>query len=133
MITSNQSYVRFLARSSFRRLVFLVLATFFSAGLLPVRAQVNNGAQKKVLVFHLMGRDAATLDFARIYAKELSDGLAGRLDYYSEYIDLARFGGSDYQSAFRDFLKHKYKGTNFDLIIANADLRNFLARYGAEV
>src|SRR5262249_6524650 len=55
------------------------------------------------------------------------------LDYYSEFIDLARFGAADYQSALRDFLKQKYKGTHFDLLIATADLRNFLARYSSEV
>ena len=64
----------------------------------------------------------------------MTDGLAGRLDYYSEYVDLARFGGDDYQSALRDFLRQKYKRTDFDLIIATTDdLRNFLARYRDEL
>src|SRR5262249_19282176 len=127
MVTSNHSH--------FCRLVLLlVLGTILSAALY-LSAQINNDEQKKVLVFHLMRRDdTSTLANDRTYQKVLSDGLAGRLDYYSEYVDLARFGGDDYQSALRDFLKQKYKGTDFDLIIATtADLRNFLARYGAEL
>jgi len=98
-------------------------------------AQAGNGAQKKVLVLHLMGRnDTSTLAHERIYQKVLGDGLAGQIDYYSEYIDLARFGGEDYQNAIRDFLKQRYKGISFDLIIATTfDLRNFLAREGAAI
>jgi PAS domain S-box-containing protein len=117
------------------RLTLLALAALLSAGLSPTSAQVNNGPQKRVLVLHLMRRnDTSTLANERTYQKVLTDGLAGRLDYYSEYVDLARFGGEDYQGALRDFLKQKYKGTDFDLVIATTDdLRNFLARYGAEL
>ncbi len=113
----------------------MALATLLSAGLSLAIAQVNPGAQKRVLVLHLMRRnDTSTLANERTYQKVLTDGLAGRLDYYSEYVDLARFGGDDYQSALRDFLSQKYKRTDFDLIIATTDeLRNFLARYRDEL
>jgi hypothetical protein len=139
MVNSNHSPERFLPSSFFRRLVLLVLATILSTGLSPISAQVNNGSQKngsqkKVLVFHLMRRDdTSVLTNERTYRKVLADGLAGQLDYYSEFVDLARFGADDYQSALRDFLKQKYKATDFDLIIAANDLRNFLVRYGAEL
>src|SRR5215510_13890515 len=117
------------------RLALLALATLLSAGLSPTRAQVNSGAQKKVLVLHLMRRnDTSTLANERTYQRVLADGLGGRLDYYSEYVDLARFGEDDYQSTLRDFLQQKYKRTDFDLIIATTDdLRNFLVGYGAEL
>src|SRR5262249_50964358 len=84
---------------------------------------------------HLMRKnDTSTLANERTYQKVLADGLGGRLDYYSEYIDLARFGADDYQDAFRDFLQQKYEGTDFDLIIATTDnLRSFLVRYGTEL
>jgi PAS domain S-box-containing protein len=75
----------------------------------------------------------AVTTYDRVYQARLSDALGGQLDYYTEHVDLARFGGSDYPIALRDFLKEKYKGAHFDLIIAVAGLRNFLARYGAEV
>lgn len=125
---ASRSGVRFLSR----RFVLPILATLLSQ--FPSSAQVGNGTQKKVLVFHLMRRDdASSMTSDRIYRSALADALPGQLDYYSEYVDLARFGGENYQIAFRDFLKEKYKGTGFDLIIGVADLRNFLARYGAEV
>src|SRR5215468_10174822 len=135
MIDSNYSHGRFLAGSLFRRSALLVLAALLSAALFPLHAQVNSVAQKKVLVLHLMRRnDTSTLANERTYQRVLTDGLAGRLDYYSEYVDLARFGADDYQSALRDFLKQKYKGTDFNLILAaTGDLRNFLTRYGAEL
>ena len=40
-------------------------------------------------------------------------------------------GGSDYQSTFRDFLKERYKGADFDLIIAVADLRKSAAAHAS--
>src|SRR5215467_11377965 len=134
MATRSPSHWMFRRRSLFSRFVLLVLMVLLPASLPAIRGQNNLGAQKRVLVFNLMRRDGtATLINDRTYRKVLTDGLAGQLDYYSESVDLARFGGDDYQVAFRDFLKQRYKGTDFDLIIATADLRNFLARYGAEV
>jgi signal transduction histidine kinase/ABC-type uncharacterized transport system substrate-binding protein len=111
-----------------------LLATSLGVGLPPTSPQTHDGSQKKVLVFHLMRKDdAAVLINERTYQKVLTEGLAGQVDYYSEYVDLARFDGTEYQTAFRDFLKERYKKSDFDVIIATADLRNFLARYGADV
>ena len=49
-------------------------------------------------------------------------GCGGPLDYYSEYIDRARFPDPDYQAGFRDFLRLKYTGYRFDLVIAMQDI-----------
>src|SRR5262245_56167968 len=119
----------------FHRLALLLGATLLSGGLFTTSAQVSNRAQKRVLTLHLMRRnDTSTLVNERIYQTVLTDELGGRLDYYSEYVDLARFGADDYQAALCEFLRQKYKGTDFDLIIATTDdLRNFLTRYGAEL
>ena len=40
--------------------------------------------------------------------KILEPGLPMGLDYYSEFIEQARFAETDYQRAFLDFLKLKY-------------------------
>jgi PAS domain S-box-containing protein len=118
----------------FRRLMLLVLTIFLSSSFSTIRAQTDKETQKKVLVFHLMRRDdAAVLEKERVYQNVLSRGLAGQLDYYSEHVDLARFGVKDYQKALRDFLKQKYKGSNFDLIITSADLQTFLVKFGDEL
>lgn len=62
--------------------------------------------------------------------RTLGTGLGGRLDFYAEYIDLARFPEPEYQVALQDFLRAKYARYKFDLIIATsgADL-DFATRY----
>src|SRR5262245_37123438 len=132
MVDSDNSY-KPAATSFFYRLVLVVLTILLSGVAVTVSAQVNG--QKRVLVLHLMRRnDSSTLANERTYQRVLTNGLGGRLDYYSEYVDLARFGGTDYQGALRDFLEQKYKGTQFDVIIApTADMRRFLIRNGPEL
>jgi signal transduction histidine kinase len=48
----------------------------------------------------------------------LNNGLAEGVDYYSEYIDRARFPDPAYKAAFREFLKRKYRDYRFDVIIS---------------
>ena len=51
----------------------------------------------------------------------LQEILAQRLpgvDYYNEFIDGARFADPEFQHALRDFLKRKYAGHRFDVVIA---------------
>ena len=52
----------------------------------------------------------------------LDDGLAGRLDYYTEYLDVARFPEPDYQLAVRDFFRRKYARQTFDVVVATTDV-----------
>jgi PAS domain S-box-containing protein len=117
------------------RLAVPVLAALLTCGQVSASAQMRNtAAQKKVLVLHLMRRDeASAANNERIYRRVLTDALPGQIDYYSEYVDLARFGREDYPVAFRDFLKEKYTGTNFDLIIGITGPKDFLTQYGPEV
>ena len=91
--------------------------------------------QKRVLVIHSSRRDAPyTLLVERAYQKTLSDGLAGQLDYYTEYVDLARFSSPAYQEAPRDFLRRKYAGWRLDVIIAEGNAPfEFMARHGAQI
>jgi PAS domain S-box-containing protein len=91
--------------------------------------------QKKVLVIYSSREDAPyTALIETACRKTLSDGLAGRLDYYPEYVDLGRFSSLEYQEVLRDFLRRKYSGRGLDVIIAegNAPLE-FISRYGAEI
>jgi signal transduction histidine kinase len=76
-------------------------------------------AQKQVLVLYSTRRDAQIAivgerELPRIFDEGLKDGV----DYYSEYIDRARFPDEHYRQAFREFLRSKYKGQQFDVIIA---------------
>ena len=51
----------------------------------------------------------------------LNDGLAGQLDYYTEYLDVARFPEPDYEPAVRDFFRRKYARQTFDVVVATTD------------
>jgi signal transduction histidine kinase len=98
-------------------------------------AKTDSEAQKRTLILYALGKDApATSVPEGVYQKTLSDGLAGRLDYYAEYIDVARFPEPEYQAALRDFLHHKYTKQRFDLIIAAGNAAfEFVKRYRAEL
>ena len=83
----------------------------------PVGAQ-----QKQVLVIYSTRRDAqVSVVGDRNLPAILERGLADSLDFYSEYIDLARSGDAGYGEAFSDFLRVKYRGQRFDLVIAMQD------------
>jgi signal transduction histidine kinase len=78
--------------------------------------------QKRVLVLYSTRRDG---QFSMIGERELPRildvGLSRNLDYYAEFIDLARSPEPVYRTAFRDFLRQKYQGVRFDLVIAMHD------------
>ena len=75
--------------------------------------------QKRVLVLYSTRRDAQiAIESERELPGILEQGLSEGLDYYSEYIDRARFPDPKYQLGFRDFLRLKYGGLRFDLVIA---------------
>ena len=97
--------------------LWLPLLPFAFGGLVAAWAQ----PQKQVLVVYSTRRDAQIVAIGeRELPRILEHGL-GRLDYYSEYIDDARFSDSAYQDAFRDFLLLKYKNVRFDAVIAVQD------------
>ena len=87
--------------------------------------------QKSVLVLYATRRDAQIVTVGdRELPRLLEEGLPGGVDYYSEFLDQARFDQKDYQTAFRDFLESKYRGHRFDLVIAMGESPlNFLVKY----
>jgi signal transduction histidine kinase len=91
-------------------------------------------AQKQVLAIYSMRREA---QFAVLADRELPRILRDRLgtvDFYSEYLDLARFPDPDYQAAMRDYLRVKYAGRAFDAIIALQDVAaQFVEKNRAEL
>jgi signal transduction histidine kinase len=99
-----------------RRRLALALCCLLLAPALPAEAQDHR--QKRVLVLTALRKDSpAPAAIDRDFQRLLGEGLAGELDYYSESIDVARFGEEDYQLALRDFLARKYSGRPFDLVI----------------
>jgi signal transduction histidine kinase len=90
---------------------------------------------KRVLVLYSTRRDAPyTMVVENILRETILSGLAGRVDYYTEYIDLSRFSGPAYQGALRDFLRSKYADRQPDVIVSDGEASiQFLAKYRAEV
>ena len=76
-------------------------------------------AQKHVLLLHSARRDSVLAETGdRELSRLLDLALNGALDYFPEYVDTARFPDRQYRDAFRNFLRLKYKGQRFDLVIA---------------
>ena len=101
----------------------LLLAALAVLELAPVGVAWAQDNHKQVLVLYSTRRDG---EFATIGERELPRildiGLERELDYYSEFIDTARFPDPSYQIGFGDFLRLKYRGIQFDLVIALQDV-----------
>src|SRR4051812_21781807 len=95
----------------------IVLAPFA----LPARASAQT-AQKRVLVLYSTRRDS---QFSMIGERELprlfNVALSRNLDYYAEFVDLARSPEPGYMTTFRNFLRQKSQRVRFDLVIAMHD------------
>ncbi len=95
----------------------LALLAFPVGAVVLARAQ----SEKRVLVVYSTRRDAQIVAIGeRELSRILEQGL-GHVDYYSEYIDQARFPDTAYQAAFKDFLLLKYKNVRFDAVVAIQD------------
>ena len=78
---------------------------------------------KRVLVLYSTRRDAEfSIVGEDVLPKILDVGLGRGLDYYSEFIDVTRFPDPSYRVAFGDFIRLKYQGITFDLVIAMGDV-----------
>ena len=109
-----------------------LLVAMSVAGLGFAQAETSDiDPQKQVLVLYSTRRDAQIAAVGdRELPKILETDLAAGVDYYSEFIDQARFSEIDYQLAFRDFLRLKYEYKAFDVVIAMGDIPyQFLDRY----
>ena len=96
---------------------FVVLLNLGPAG--AAFAQVDS---KQVLVLYSTRRDSqfAVTGEAEL-PRALDAGPSRNVDYYSEFIDLTRFPDRAYRDAFRDFLRLKYSGVRFGVVIAMQD------------
>jgi signal transduction histidine kinase len=86
--------------------------------------------QRQVLLLYSTRRDAQLVSVVdRQIPRILADGLSEDVDFYSEYVDQARFPDPRYEAAFRDFLKLKYREQQFDVVVTMQDAATeFLVR-----
>lgn len=108
-------------RQSFGR--WLLPAFLAVTAVAPTEPALGQELQRQILVLYSARRDAQIVNISeREFPRILDQGLREGLDYYSEYIDRARFPDEAYKTAFRDFLRLKYKDKRFDAIIAVQDI-----------
>jgi len=105
------------------------------AAIAPDASAFAEDVQRQVLVLYSTRRDAQIVTVGeREFPRIIDQGLREGLDYYSEYIDRARFPSASYKRAFRDFLRLKYKDKRFDAVIAVQDLAlDFVREYRTEL
>ena len=104
-----------------RRVASLFL-TIAAAAIAPAADAQPAEDVKRVLVLYTTRPDAQiTIVGERELPRILEDGLGASIDYYPEYIDPARFPDRLYQDGLRDFLRVKYRGVSFDVVIAIHD------------
>ncbi len=86
--------------------------------LLTCDAAEAAGRHKQVMVLYSTRREAQISILGdRLLPGVLGEGLDEGLTYLSEYIDADRFSDPAYEEAFSDFLRRKYAGERFDLIL----------------
>src|SRR5688572_30092997 len=117
-------------RSSFQ--LWVLAAIVVLAQFAPTRSAAAQSEHKRVLVLHSTRRDAQISIVAESeLSRSLDVGLARNLDYYAEFIDLSRFPEAVYKEGFLEFLRLKYQGVRFDLVIALQDAAlEFLNEHG---
>ena len=85
----------------------------------PAGAGWAAAGTKQVLVLYSTSPDAPMANAGdNELPRILRQGLEQDVVYYPEYIDQGRFPDPEYQTAFSDFLRVKYRGHRIDLIIA---------------
>ena len=103
-------------RRAVGRRVFAAALVSVSFGLFASAAAAD---QKKVLVLYSVRRDTQLATIGDRKLPELLErGLEQKPDFYSEYIDSARFPDPEYKTAFYRYLTLKYSTTRFDVVIA---------------
>jgi signal transduction histidine kinase len=112
-----------------------VLSLLAAAMILGTVAGAWAADQKSVLVIYSTRRDTQiAIKGDQQIPVLLEHGLGQMPDYYSEYIDGARFPEAQYKEAFRDYLRLKYQLADFDVIIAVQRLAfEFVSSYHDEL
>lgn len=105
--------------------LFCLCPLLIALSALPLSAEQPVSAaarQKRLLVLYSTRRDAQIVTVGdREISQKLEQTVAGGVDYYAEFLDEARFSRPEYRIAFRNFLRSKYTGLDFDLLVAMGD------------
>ena len=109
-----------------------LLATVLAACVLGPLANAQEADRpKEVLVLNSTRQNEQFyIVLEREMPKLLAEGLGGVVDVYAEYFDFARFPRPDDERAYVDFLRQKYEGRHFDLLLLMGDVAmDFMSRH----
>ena len=82
----------------------------------------EDGPQKRVLALYATTPGApGAAAFEATYQKYFGDALGTRLDFHSEFVDLARFSEPEYAGALAEFLRYKYQRLPPDVVLATTE------------
>jgi signal transduction histidine kinase len=102
------------------------------AALVPApRVAAQDLQQQRVLALYVTSPGAVgAAAFESVYQKTFAAALGNRLDFHSEFIDLARFSEPSYADALAAFLRYKYRRLPPDVILATTEAaRQFVERF----
>jgi signal transduction histidine kinase len=100
----------------------VLLAVLFAAGAARTCAAAAARPDKQVLVLYSTRRTTQLVALAdRELPRILIQGLPVGVDYYAEFVDEGRFPQSEFQEAFEEFLRSKYRDLRFDVVVAMGD------------
>jgi PAS domain S-box-containing protein len=88
-------------------------------------------APKRILVLYWYNKDfSSNVIFDRSFQASLKSAPAGRIEYYTEYVESDRFPGENQYEALRDYLSQKYANRHIDVVVAVSDVPlEFLLKY----
>ena len=117
-----------------------IAALIVAAGVIPpapAAAQVNSDEtsdQKRVLVLHSTRRDSLIAEATeRVLAQEFDAAFGVRVDYYTEFIDPARFPDAN-DASFADLIRRRYTGRHPDVVLAIEEAAiGFVTRFRQEL
>jgi two-component system cell cycle sensor histidine kinase/response regulator CckA len=117
------------------RWVALCAAAIVSLGSVPTPAQNSGSPPKRILLLYSFDNDEGMYaGFDHVLRAELRSGLRDRVEFYTEYLDLVRFPGTDHATNLVKSLKLEFSEQKPDLIIpvSYAAMR-FLLEQGKEL
>jgi hypothetical protein len=97
----------------------------------PVAAAGAEGRQKVLVLFGTRPDAQFVVIAQRQLPSLLNHGITEGVDFYSEYMDVPRFADPEYQTAYFDFLRLKYKAQSIDLVVVSGTPgAEFMTRVG---
>ena len=102
------------------RFVLGALAALFLGAVLPQPCLPAEGKQpqKQVLILYSFEKDVEYYSgFDETLRAGLKSGRVGPVEFHTEYLDLIRFAGRQYEKELETYLRTKYSKHKFDLVI----------------